>query len=87
MYQLKYTHFYPTNNTSFKTNDYLGYGSEYSLGLLLVGIDFSGNRGNTFKMSDFKIGKGEQYNQLGTGVFTGLDFGVSWSRTYTRFFN
>jgi RHS repeat-associated protein len=77
----------PTNNISYKVNDYKGYASGYSLGLLLGGVDFSGNRGNTFKMSDFKLGKGEQYNQLGTGVFTGLDFGVSWSRTYTSFFD
>jgi hypothetical protein len=29
--------------------------------------------------------KGDDYDQLGFGVFTGLDFGVSWSRTHTKF--
>lgn len=62
-------------------NDSIG----YSLGLLVGLVEYSGNRNNSsYKNSDWSFG-GENYSQLGFGVFTGLDFGITWSRISTSF--
>jgi hypothetical protein len=75
----------PLGDKSFKVGDYEGFGSGYSVGFLVIGAEFSGNRrNNSYKKTDWNL-EGDDYNQLGFGVFTGLDFGLSWSRTKTTF--
>jgi RHS repeat-associated protein len=77
----------PKLGNEFRVKDYGGYGSGYSLGILVAGSEYSGNRNNpTYKKSDLNF-KGDNYNQLGFGVFQGLDFGISWSRTKTILLN
>jgi hypothetical protein len=73
------------NGKPFNVSDYDGPGSGYSLGLLVGGVDYSGNRRNqAYQNSDWHP-QGADYNQLGFGVFQGLDFGLTWSRTNTSF--
>jgi hypothetical protein len=75
------------NSKDFKVSDFEGPGAGYSLGILIGGVDYSGNKRNkSFKNSDFD-GKGDDYQQLGFGFFQGLDFGLSWSKTNTVFIN
>jgi len=76
----------PVNGAAFNVKDFEGAGSGYSVGVFLAGGEFSVNRINpSYENSDWNFG-GKTYNQLGFGVFTGLDFGVTWSRTTTNFF-
>lgn len=73
------------NGQPFNMGDYPGISSGYSLGLFLGGIEYSGNRRNSsYENSDWHL-KGADYNQLGFGVFQGINIGLSWSRTNTFF--
>jgi hypothetical protein len=75
----------PNLGQSFTVADYEGFSSGYSMGLLVGGIEYSGDRVNPkHKNTDWKL-RGDTYNQLGFGVLMGVKFGASWSRTKTSF--
>lgn len=60
-----------------------GFSSGDSIGVLVAGIEYTGNRNNSqFLNSDFNL-TGDNYNQLGFDIARGIDLGFSWSRTKT----